>query len=162
MSNNSKKVAVPKNKTVRKFIPPVKTVRSKPKNERLNTIKEAERVLRASCEPFIVHRQTETPRPYSIAAIVKGNKLKVGYAVCGELDSFSRREGRWRAMQRAVETPIVELPLPKRTPNDDEKSYRSKIGKKVFAFATDFCKDAEHAHLFDRELGIKVAKEAKK
>lgn len=144
-----------------------KQAKPQPKNNSRNEIRELslklERALREKNNPYIIHVRERTrkaklstdepmpiskpiPRDYTIVGIMKGNKMYLGYSVCGERDNFNKADARLRAMERAEKQPYKTVTLSSKTKNP---------GKKFVENAYKFME--EMPHLFDKQMGIERA-----
>lgn len=94
-------------------------------------------------------------RSFTLAAVIEGEKVKIGYAVCSENDNFNKVIGRQIAVSRAEKAPITTKKLPKKV---DIKVITNILYKEAMRFPT------KNEHLFDFEKGLQraIAKRNKK
>jgi len=50
----------------------------------------------------------------TVAAVIDGSKAKFGVSRCSKNDQFIRRVGREKAIERALNSPSIEVHLPKK------------------------------------------------
>lgn len=133
------------------------TVEVPNKIDKRASMRNQESDLRKNAKPFVIHirenkrlQQINTdkawpifdpiPRDYTVAGVINGTKMSLGYAVCSKADNFDKLKARLIAVKRAVQKPYKII--------DIDETPGKTFAKNAFQLLS------EKPELFEKELGV--------